>query len=148
MRLLNVNSKTLEDFVDVEVPQYAILSHCWGKDEITFQDIKQPGWEDKAGSFKINFACEQAKQDGYHYIWIDTCAIDKSSSAELSEAINSMYAWYAKSAVCYAYLDDVAIAPDIKLLGPLTPYHLQTEDIEAHSGCNGSSISSKSVQSR
>ena len=41
------------------------------------------------------------------YIWIDTCCIDKSSSAELSEAINSMYRWYEKSKVCYAYLEDV-----------------------------------------
>jgi hypothetical protein len=41
------------------------------------------------------------------YIWIDTCCIDKSSSAELSEAINSMYRWYEESEVCYAYLEDV-----------------------------------------
>jgi len=41
------------------------------------------------------------------YLWIDTCCIDKSSSAELSEAINSMYRWYEESNVCYAYLEDV-----------------------------------------
>jgi hypothetical protein len=34
-------------------------------------------------------------------------SIDKSSSAELSEAINSMFAWYQTSTVCYAYLSDV-----------------------------------------
>ncbi len=45
--------------------------------------------------------------DGVRYIWIDTCCIDKSSSAELSEAINSMYRWYEESVVCYAYLEDV-----------------------------------------
>ncbi|RYP03915.1 hypothetical protein DL765_010366 [Monosporascus sp. GIB2] len=36
------------------------------------------------------------------------CCIDKSSSAELSEAINSMFKWYEKAAVCYAYLSDVS----------------------------------------
>jgi len=39
---------------------------------------------------------------------IDTCCIDKKSSAELSEAINSMYKWYEKSEKCYAYLEDVS----------------------------------------
>jgi hypothetical protein len=40
----------------------------------------------------------------------NTCCIDKRSSAELSEAINSMWKWYQKSEVCYAYLADVSIA--------------------------------------
>lgn len=38
------------------------------------------------------------------------CCIDKQSSAELSEAINSMYRWYRKSTICYAYLEDVSLA--------------------------------------
>lgn len=42
--------------------------------------------------------------------WIDSCCIDKTSSAELSEAINSMFKWYQKAQVCYAYLSDVASA--------------------------------------
>lgn len=45
--------------------------------------------------------------DGMGYIWIDTRCIDKSSSAELSEAIKSMFKWYERSARCYAYLEDV-----------------------------------------
>lgn len=48
-----------------------------------------------------------ALSDDIPYVWVDTCCIDKSSSAELSEAINSMFRWYAKSEVCYAYLDDI-----------------------------------------
>ncbi|KAI0707029.1 hypothetical protein C8Q76DRAFT_860252 [Earliella scabrosa] len=56
---------------------------------------------------KIRDACAFAFADGYHYIWIDSCCIDKTSSAELSEAINSMYLWYSLSAVCYAFLHDV-----------------------------------------
>lgn len=35
------------------------------------------------------------------------CCIDKTSTAELSEAINSMYRWYQKAQVCYVYLADV-----------------------------------------
>jgi hypothetical protein len=56
---------------------------------------------------KIVKSCELAKNDGYDYIWIDTCCIDKLSSAGLSEAINSMYLWYSKAAICFAYLSDV-----------------------------------------
>lgn len=48
---------------------------------------------------------------GYEYVWIDTCCIDKTSSAELSEAINSMFAWYQEAKVCYAYLFDVPDRP-------------------------------------
>ena len=61
----------------------------------------------KSGYKKLEACCAQAKRDGYEYVWIDTCCIDKSSSAELSEAINSMYRWYQDCAVCYAYLVDV-----------------------------------------
>lgn len=52
--------------------------------------------------------CHRALQDGFQYVWIDTCCIDKSSSAELSEAINSMFRWYQESKICYAFLSDVA----------------------------------------
>lgn len=38
---------------------------------------------------------------------LDTCCIDKRSSAELSEAINSMYSWYENSLVCLVILEDV-----------------------------------------
>jgi hypothetical protein len=61
----------------------------------------------KAGWRKIRLACQQAKDDGYGYVWCDTCCIDKSSSAELSESINSMFRWYQEAEVCYAFLDDV-----------------------------------------
>ncbi|KAK4461563.1 HET domain-protein, partial [Cladorrhinum samala] len=44
--------------------------------------------------------------------WVDTCCIDKTSSAELTEAINSMYMWYANSTVCYAWLSDLEPSPD------------------------------------
>jgi hypothetical protein len=58
---------------------------------------------------KIIYACEQAISDDYEYVWIDTCCIDKTSSAELSEAINSMFQWYQNAGVCYAYVEDVQL---------------------------------------
>jgi hypothetical protein len=59
------------------------------------------------GASKIERGSSICHAQGLKYFWIDTCCIDKSSSAELSESINSMYNWYAKSVVCYAYLEDV-----------------------------------------
>ena len=61
----------------------------------------------KLGYAKIAFTCRQAQRDGWSYAWVDTCCIDKTSSAELSEAINSMYRWYQKAQICYVYLSDV-----------------------------------------
>ena len=69
-------------------------------------------WRDCKLSPKIRHACRIARENGYRYIWIDSCCIDKSSSSELSEAINSMYKWYGLAAVCYAYLADVPPGED------------------------------------
>ncbi|KAI6030182.1 heterokaryon incompatibility protein-domain-containing protein [Pisolithus marmoratus] len=107
MRLINVHTHHLEMF-NSSPPEYAILSHRWREEEILFQDIEE-GRDIVArrGYTKFHDSCRRASDDGFDYIWIDTCCIDKSSSAELSEAINSMYQWYKNSALCYAYLDDV-----------------------------------------
>ena len=61
----------------------------------------------KAGFSKVEKCCEKARQDGLQHAWIDTCCIDTRSSAELSEAINTMSRWYEQAMVCYAYLIDV-----------------------------------------
>ena len=72
-------------------------------------------WNADSGlSEKIRRACEIARRDGYQYIWIDSCCINKESSSELSEAINSMFNWYALSEVCYVYLEDVSSADDLQ----------------------------------
>lgn len=107
MRLLNARTLKLESYVG-DCPPYAILSHCWGGEEVVFSDLPNIiEARKKQGFSKVEKACEQAVKDGFKYIWIDTCCIDKSSSAELSEAINSMFAWYKDSGKCYAYLADV-----------------------------------------
>ena len=91
---------------------YAILSHVWIGQEQTFQDLRGliaegAQLDHPKVSSKIRGACNVANAHGYSWVWIDTCCIDKTSSAELSEAINSMFQWYALSGVCYAYLHDV-----------------------------------------
>ena len=58
-------------------------------------------------STKIRNFLTQAEKDGYEWAWSDTCCIDKTSSTELTEAINSMFRYYALSDVCYVYLADV-----------------------------------------
>ncbi|USP82006.1 hypothetical protein yc1106_09280 [Curvularia clavata] len=95
-----------------DVPAYAILSHTWGKEEITFQDIEAGAYMGKAvrkaGWEKIQFCAKQAVADGLQYFWIDTCCIDKKNAVELGAAINSMFRWYQNAARCYVYLADVA----------------------------------------
>lgn len=109
MRLLNSSSRQLEAFQASKIPKYAILSHTWEEDadEVSFADTEKGGAEGKAGYQKIKHSCKEAADNQIGYVWIDTCCIDKSSSAELSEAINSMYKWYRRAETCYAYLADV-----------------------------------------
>jgi len=107
MRLLHTNNYKLEKFEGNKIPLYAILSHRWGDNEITFQDIDHIEHGEGAGYEKVRKTCSIVKAHGFDYVWIDTCCIDKTSSAELSEAINSMYLWYQESGLCYAYLADV-----------------------------------------
>ncbi|KUJ14849.1 HET-domain-containing protein, partial [Mollisia scopiformis] len=107
MRLLNVGTKQLKDFMgDDNIPEYAILSHTWGEDEVTFDGLLDLFVKSKLGYTKIDYCCQQALEDGLEWVWIDTCCIDKSSSAELSEAINSMFRWYQNAVCCYVYLSD------------------------------------------
>ncbi|KAF7593451.1 hypothetical protein BBP40_011457 [Aspergillus hancockii] len=113
MRLLNTTAFNgnfiIEEFFG-EVPKYAILSHTWHDMEVTFQDITN-GTIDKKGFKKVKDCCTLARAHDYGYAWIDTCCIDKTSSAELSESLNSMYRWYEEADVCYAYLADVPAKP-------------------------------------
>ncbi|KAL1866038.1 hypothetical protein Daus18300_006939 [Diaporthe australafricana] len=115
MRLLNTSTLEFREFYGPKTVRYAVLSHTWTDgEEISYRDFLDlnPAWITKSGFQKVQGACRIARKDGVEWIWIDTNCIDKSSSAELSEAINSMYAWYREASICYAYLSDV---PDINL---------------------------------
>ena len=141
MRLLNVRTLEFKEFFDDKIPPYAILSHRWGDDEVSYQvfskrhkDKHKAFLETSEGYRKILNFCEYApklwKDEGLwrdvsrgydsfqdndpentlkylEWVWIDTCCIDKSSSADLSEAINSMYQWYENAVFCCVYLADV-----------------------------------------
>ncbi|KAG6007739.1 hypothetical protein E4U21_005578 [Claviceps maximensis] len=124
MWLINTATLTLECFHGHDIPAYAILSHTWGLEELSFEEFQQqhPGrgktaqteqheTEAKAGYRKIVATCARARHDGCLYAWVDTCCIDKTSSAELTEAINSMFRWYRDSRICYALLSDLDAGP-------------------------------------
>lgn len=164
MRLIDVDTLGLRSFTDNDIPPYAILSHTWGSDEISYQELLwinrikvlsgsydepslsastttfssqdeqsslmlasmemllrgnwNPGMStgsiteedllNRPGYTKIIQAARQVQDLKLKWIWIDTCCIDKSSSAELQEAINSMYRWYWNAEVCLVYLSDIA----------------------------------------
>lgn len=93
MRLINTRTFELEEFVGSDIPEYAILSHTWENGEVTFQNTKAKPLKNLVShsALKVIKACKVAADYGLEYAWVDTCCIDKSSSAELTEAINSMF---------------------------------------------------------
>lgn len=135
MRLLNVYTLELEEFIENDIPEYCILSHRWTSEELSYKEfIKRrktstPDFQktmkaslkkmvsEKTGYQKISDFCYFVKGLHSHdigWVWIDTICIDKRSSSELSEAINSMFAWYQNAKLCVAYLNDVFNGPDWK----------------------------------
>lgn len=114
MRLWHVRSSKLHSFNDSgedTIPPYAILTHTWTEDEVTFRDLVEQHVESIIGYMKIRECCKQAVRANLDYIWIDTFCINQGHSAELSEAINSMYKWYKNSTQCFAFLFDVRTKP-------------------------------------
>ncbi|KIK28180.1 hypothetical protein PISMIDRAFT_606770 [Pisolithus microcarpus 441] len=98
---------------------YCIISHRWVENqEVDHKQMKNLAKLDNAhgildlrGYQKILKACKVAERDHFEYLWIDTCCIDKRSSSELTEAINSMFRWYKNSKRCYTYLHDTTDFP-------------------------------------
>ncbi|KAI8627208.1 heterokaryon incompatibility protein-domain-containing protein [Xylariaceae sp. FL1651] len=113
MWLIDTRILELKFVAEVEERSYAILSHTWEDEEFSFQEFRSLDREDldrnrsKKGFGKIAKTCELAYQRGLSYAWVDTCCIDRSSSAELSEAINSMYSYYQNAAFCIAFISDL-----------------------------------------
>jgi len=113
MRLLQLgpgDELTLTKDLKQDLPPYAILSHTWGNesDEVTFRDLMENTGKNKPGYEKIVFCGRQAHTDNLNHFWVDTCCIDKTSSAELTESIISMFNWYRNAKICYVYLADVS----------------------------------------
>ncbi|KAF2721976.1 hypothetical protein K431DRAFT_320031 [Polychaeton citri CBS 116435] len=129
MRLLNIWSKELVEFFGESIPLYYILSHRWvDGEEASFKEFRKRPNQTASGYRKIHDLCDFLRTRARHiissnepalfewewgprsnveWVWIDTICIDKRSSAELTEAINSMFNWYQRSTECIAYLADV-----------------------------------------
>jgi hypothetical protein len=98
MRLINVESPErlyFEDFNEPNVPEYAILSHTWGDEEVTYKDFCDACWSvgggystythgrpwldpllvrgKRAGFEKVLDYAEKARDYQLKYVWIDTC---------------------------------------------------------------------------
>ena len=114
MHLLNTSTREIKEFPPGITPPYIILSHRWEDEEVSYKDLTEPKKDPSTlkGWTKLDSFCSLAKLDGWEWVWMDTCCIDKSSSAELSEAINSMYQWYRKAEFCIAYLADISVFKD------------------------------------
>jgi hypothetical protein len=104
MRLLERNDAgeilLTENFLDGKIPPYAILSHTWGSEEVLLNDLADSTGKNKLGYEKIRFCGEQARRDGLRYFWVDTCCINKTSSAELQENISCMFRFYKDAEKC------------------------------------------------
>ncbi|KAI0836743.1 heterokaryon incompatibility protein-domain-containing protein [Hypoxylon sp. FL0890] len=106
MWLINTQTLELKEFLEGRIPQYAILSHRWSESEVSFDEFLKGKYDlRQEGYLKIRDFC-------HRYAWVDSCCIDKRSSAELSESINSMFKWYRNARMCYVYLSDVDDEPD------------------------------------
>ena len=131
MRLINTTTFTFEGFKvnSNGVPPYAIVSHCWeGEQEISFRDFNEleegRGITQKRGFHKVWKACERARNEDppLRYCWVDTCCIDRLNLGETDRSINSMYAWYRNSAICYVYLHDLQDGGDLESQLPECKY--------------------------
>ena len=109
MRLIDCSSEPLQmiDFLGRPPHAFAILSHTWDSEEVTFQAFHHHATRAVAkGWTKIEQTRLEAQRCGFNYVWIDSCCIDKTNNAELTESINSMFQWYSDAALCLVYLSD------------------------------------------
>ncbi|KAK4574948.1 hypothetical protein LTR86_000798 [Recurvomyces mirabilis] len=129
MRLLNTSTLKLQEFF--VPPPYVILSHRWSDEEVSYEDFilvrrdpeqLPPYLVEEAAEIRgrrgyrkiIDFAVKAKEHlhwgtgKPFEWCWLDTCCIDKRSSSELSEAINSMWKWYNNCGFCVVYLEDVS----------------------------------------
>ncbi|KAI6038626.1 hypothetical protein EDC04DRAFT_2569599, partial [Pisolithus marmoratus] len=90
--------------------RFVTLSHRWGEGEPSLREIEGHsiyGMSTNGGFGKLQAFCVTAFERECLWAWSDTCCIDRDSSAELQEAIGSMFAWYRRSAFTIVHLSDV-----------------------------------------
>ena len=78
MRLIHTATLALVEFFAEKVPQYAILSHRWESDEVTFEDMRAGivTAKKKAGFWKIEQSCARAAMEGYDYVVSDFSSLE------------------------------------------------------------------------
>jgi hypothetical protein len=110
MLLLKLEGEIISrvEYDESNLPQYATLSHTWEEDEVTFEDMALGRGRDKSGYHKLVRCGKQAANDGLGFFWADTCCVDRSSSAQLSEATNKTFQWFRNATKCYVFLADVS----------------------------------------
>ncbi|KAF2168880.1 hypothetical protein M409DRAFT_65241 [Zasmidium cellare ATCC 36951] len=110
MWLINTTTLALHEFLPETTPPYGILSHRWEsvEQEVSFKEFRKSRGQDTKGYMKIENFCKLLQEHDIDWAWVDTCCIDKRSSAEISEAINSMYRYYKNASTCYVYLKDAS----------------------------------------
>lgn len=120
MRLLNTRTLEFAEYLGSAIPPYAILSHTWEDGEVTLREMTEhlPSVTSKKGYRKIIDHCLLAAQQGYAWAWVDTCCIDKTNHAELTESINSMFRWYQDAAICHVFLSDISADAGFKAALP------------------------------
>jgi hypothetical protein len=106
MRLIDTDQLQFHEFYGT-CPPYAILSHTWGSQEAVYEDVHDSSIHSRTKFGKVYHCSAEARKAAIDYIWVDTCCIDKRSSSELTEAVNSMFQWFQGAEVCYVYLEDV-----------------------------------------
>lgn len=95
MRLLHVKQLDFAEFRrDDKRPPYVIASHRWHEEsDVTFQYVQNKCNMDKDGYKKIKAFAKLTRDNipTVEWLWIGTCCIDKTSAAELLEAVNLMF---------------------------------------------------------
>ncbi|KAH7915572.1 heterokaryon incompatibility protein-domain-containing protein [Hygrophoropsis aurantiaca] len=110
--------------------EFAMLSHRWGDGEPLFRHVDREIRDERCGSIymmkapagvqKLQHYCCTAAKCGYRWAWSDTCCIDKSSSSETQESINSMFSWYRNSALTIVHLSDMPDMAEVERI-PSSP---------------------------
>jgi hypothetical protein len=109
MRLIHTEKREVHDFLDaLSIPRYVALSYSWAADEVGRGDLRDTSLaSEKLSLQKLKEFCREAGNLSFEWLWVDTVCVDRSSTAELSEAINSMFKWFRQSGACIVYLSDV-----------------------------------------
>lgn len=72
MRLINVHTCKFEQFFGGDdIPQYAVLSHTWGDEEVTFDEFHKDlrHVQKKLGFKKIQYCIAEARKWRMDYCW-------------------------------------------------------------------------------